>query len=48
MDPAAETLTTPALDTDAELARDEAFATWCDEHRDAWINDLDNNNCNNR
>lgn len=27
-------------DTD-ELATDDTLDTWCDEHRDAWIADLD-------
>jgi hypothetical protein len=27
--------------SDEELATDADYAVWCDEHRDAWIADLD-------
>lgn len=30
-----------AADADAELARDEAFAAFCDARRDAWMDQLD-------
>ena len=25
----------------ADLSRDDAFAAWCDERRDAWMTELD-------
>jgi hypothetical protein len=42
MSPAlALTETAETTETD-ELATDDTLDTWCDEHRDAWIADLDN------
>ena len=39
-DPAALDVETLADDY-ADLARDDAHAVWCDEHRDAWMEALD-------